>query len=220
MKNGLDLIHELVQENNNEINSIRESIFDRLDNAKYHYNEYINLSNVKNIEALKLAFLLDKEEYKKRIALKANIIACIYNIHAIYDYLANLIFYCLKLDMRIDYISFFNVIKKLENTEYKRLYEILNNFKEDKECYFMYINDISNHTKHKYIIQPKANTSNRKGDFIREMYFIEFSQKGSNYEKILVDKVLNNAYNNVVILMKDIGEELYCILKNLHLKCR
>ena len=50
MKNGLDLIHELVQENNNEINSIRESIFDRLDNAKYHYNEYINLSNVKTIK--------------------------------------------------------------------------------------------------------------------------------------------------------------------------
>ncbi len=217
--NGLDLLETIVNEEQlNEIKMIRNSIFDRLDYAKYHYQEYKKTSDVKDVNAFIRAVVLDDENKRKRTAEKANITACVHNIHVIYDYLGNLIYKTLDLEINCN-IYFSTVmynIKSGNNKDFKKLLEILNNFVTAKESYYKYIHDMSNFTKHNYNIAPDAKTNNKSGEFKRELYFIEFIKDNTTHEQVIVDDILNSGYESVVQLMKEIGNELYAILQKKH----
>lgn len=216
-QNGLDLIDELIKNESTKehIKRIKKSIFDRLDNAKYHYQEYKRLSNVKGVDAIKLALSLEDKEIKERIAIIANLTACIHNIHIIYDYLGNLIFHSLNLKISCNiYLS--TVMEKTElctNADYQVLLNILQEFQKDKASYYKYICDMSNCSKHNYNVSPAAKTIDKDGVFTREVYFIEFTKNNIKHESIKVDTILESGFDTLLKLIKGVGDELYYIIK-------
>lgn len=223
MKADLNKLKELSKNNKNfeEIVQTIESLHDRQDYARYHYQEYLKLSNTnENVESILLAISMENEFIKRRLAIKANIIACIHNMHIIHDYLGYLIFYTLNLEIKrkIDFYKVLDYLKSLKDYRYKTLLSLLFEFTcEDENTQFSpfkYLCDISNHSKHKFIIESKATTNfdNRKSN--RNSKFVGFTQRNNAYKEMDIDIFIKKEYEREAKLIIEIENELISISEN------
>lgn len=223
MKADLNKLKELSKNNKNfeEIVQTIESLHDRQDYARYHYQEYLKLSNTnENVESILLAISMENEFIKRRLAIKANIMACIHNMHIIHDYLGYLIFYTLNLEIKrkIDFYKVLDYLKSLKDYRYKTLLSLLFEFTcEDENTQFSpfkYLCDISNHSKHKFIIESKATTNfdNRKSN--RNSKFVGFTQRNNAYKEMDIDIFIKKEYEREAKLIIEIENELISISEN------
>lgn len=222
MKADLNKLKELSKNNKNfeEIVQTIESLHDRQDYAKYHYQEYLKLSNTnENVESILLAISTDDEFIKRRLAIKANIMACIHNMHIIHDYLGYLIFYTLNLEIKgkIDFYKVLEYLKSLKDYRHKTLLSLLFKFKCENNTQFSpfkYLCDISNHSKHKFIIESKATTNLNNKKFNRNSKFFGFTQKNNDYKEMDIDTFIKKEYEREAKLIIEIENELISILEN------
>lgn len=223
MEANLQQLRQLCSENKNsyEISQIIESLHDREDYAKYHYQEYKRLSDEKEsvYEAFKLATSFDQDYIKHRRAMKANIIACMQNMHIIHDLLGFLIFKVLDLKINNNNIyirTVINFLKSLNSDRHatllKLLYKLAGEDNNNQPIYFEYLSDIVNHSKHKYTIEPKFNT-NFDAKIERAWYFDNFTHRNKTHEKMDAIFFINTEYSRESNLTIQIENELINILK-------
>ncbi len=223
MKVNLGKLRQLSQKNKNiiKINKIIESLHDRQDYAKYHFKEFKKLSSFNNeAELVKSWHTMDKESFDKRLALKANIMACIQSIHITHDLLAQLIFNVLNLTKaekeKLYFYTVITILKRLKNDKYKNLIELLTKLRggnlENKSSYFNYLRAIVNHSKHTYTIEPKRKLSFSPNAHQR-FYFEEFKYSDILYKEIDAEFLINSEYNRESKLIIEIENELINILQ-------
>ncbi len=198
-------------ESSKKINAIIESLHDRQDYARYHYQTYRSIIEKVDNDLLKfkLALQIEDADKKDMIAIKANITSCIQSIHITHDILAYLISTILSLNLNESKITFNNVLKKVN--DYKNLKNLLDEFSSHND--YKYLVSYVNHTKHRFHIEPKITyyfTVNK--DYIAE--FEEFDFKGNKYEKQNIEEFLLREFNREQKLIIEIENELINILSN------
>lgn len=207
------------------ISKIIDSLHDRQDYARYHYKEYERLLDEKKsaAEVIMLAISPDQQYELHRIAMKANIISCIQNMHIIHDLLGFLILKVLDLKIvkngkEVKNIYLRTVINELTSSKDNRYTSLLNLLIQlggkdvkNQPLYFDYLCEIVNHSKHKYTIEPKFNTN--LGKIERICYFDSFTHN-KLHEKMDAIFFINTEYNREAKLIIEIENELITILEN------
>jgi hypothetical protein len=228
MEADLEKLRSLCINNENLeiISKIIDSLHDRQDYARYHYKEYERLLDEKKsaAEVIMLAISPDQNYELHRIAMKANIISCIQNMHIIHDLLGFLILKVLDLKIirngeEVKNIYLRTVINELKSINDNRCTSLLNLLIQlagedvkNQPLYFDYLCEIVNHSKHKYTIEPKFNT-NFTGDIERICYFDNFTHN-KKHDKMDAVFFINTEYNREAKLIIEIENELIRILEN------
>lgn len=217
---NLDTLRQLSHKSRNtiNINQIIESLHDRQDYAKYHFKEFKILSSYNNQSELIISCLsMDTESIDKRLAIKANIMACIQSMHITHDLLAQLIFNVLVLTINgnITLYQIITYLESLRNGKYSKLLELLIKLAgkdvKNKHLYIGYVSAIVNHSKHTYTIEPKTKTYFYP-NVHKRFYFKEFNYKGFLYKEIDAEFLINSEYNREAKLIIEIENELINIL--------
>ncbi len=198
-------------ESSKKINAIIESLHDRQDYARYHYQTYRSIIEKVDNDLLKfkLALQIEDADKKDMIAIKANITSCIQSIHITHDILAYLISTILSLNLNESKITFNNVLEKVN--DYKNLKNLLYEFSNEPD--YEYLISYVNHTKHRYHIE-----SNLKFHFTNENHFtatieaFTFDRKKC-WLKRDVDDFIIHEYNREQNLILQIENELTNILE-------
>ncbi len=193
-----------------------DSLSGRLEYAKYHYQQYKKLIDNKTdiVHKMKFMFSLDNSEQSEKIAIKANIIACMQNMHILHDILGYLI--CFSLNLQFDkerQINFSNVKNKIDSSkknEYKNLLILLEIFSSNSD--YKYLEDNVNHSKHKFQISPNLFIDMRQDECIH-CEFTSFTHNENFYDKRDVDNFLNVEFNRELNLIIEIENELIKILE-------
>ena len=216
LKVNLALLKELANkktaiEASKKIESIIESLHDRQEFAHYHYHAFKNMMSKVNTDLAKIemAFSMNDDDRRNKIAIKANISACIQSIHITHDILAYLITTILNLDLSENKITFYNVKEKLNN--YKNLKKLLVDFSSHDD--YKYLTSYVNHTKHRFHVEPKV-TYHFTGNKHYSAQFERFSFKNKEYSEQDVDKFINREYNREAKLIIMIENELISILES------
>lgn len=221
MESDLKKLLELCA-NNKEIGQIIESLHDKQEYCIYHYLEYkkITESFDTQLKAIKFVFGLDEDTYAKQIALKASIMACLHNMHITHDLLGQLIYRALNLPISEDKVYLRSVIRYLNeqnDDRYSSLVNLLNQLagktKNEAHQYLQYLEDIVNHSKHRYTIEPKFKT-NLKRPQERSCYFEAFTKDGRFHKEMDAIFFINTEYNREAKLIILIENELISILEN------
>ena len=211
---NLALLKELINQKNGNVESkkieaIIESLHDRQDFARYHYNLFKNtISNVETDSSkLKMAFGTNYDARKNKITIKANILACIHSIHITHDILAYLIVAALKIDLSAREISFQKVQEKING--FVNLKNQMNQFSNHDD--YKYLTSYINHSKHRYHIEPQM-TWHFVGDKHYTVQFSGFVFKGNNYPPCDAEEFLIREYDRESRLIVKIENELINIL--------
>ena len=221
MESDLNKLRELC-DNKKEISQIIESLHDKQEYCIYHYLEYkkITESFDTSLKAIKFVFGLDEDTYAKQIALKSNIMACLHNMHITHDLLGQLIYRTLNLAIPEDKVYLRTVIRHLHeqnDDRYINLVNLLNQLagktKNEAHQYLQYLEDIVNHSKHRYTIEPKFKT-NLKRPIERSCYFEAFEKDGRSHKEMDAIFFINTEYNREAKLIMQIENELINILEN------
>jgi len=194
-----------------------DSLHDREDFTKYYYNIYIE--NIKNFKSI--LQLISKKEGE--IAIKANLISCMQNLHILHDVLSYII--SLSLDMKIEDkdITFYKLKKHLEmknKQEYKTLISYIDEL--SKKSDYKYLNANVNHSKHRYHIDldisidmkeypPKLYSLFRSFDY----HSLEKKNTVIHYPEMDASLFLIREYNRETELIIKIENELIYILENI-----
>lgn len=222
MESDLKKMRELCA-NNKEISQIIESLHDKQEYCIYHYLEYKKITESFDtpIKAYKFIFGIDEDSYPKQIALKANIMACLHNMHITHDLLGQLICRALNLSISEDKVCLRSVIRYLNeqnDDRYSSLVNLLNQLagktKNETHQYLQYLEDIVNHSKHRYTIEPKFKTYDLKRPQERSCYFEAFTKDGRSHKKMDAIFFINTEYNREAKLIIQIENELISILEN------
>lgn len=219
MNSNLSDLRKVCENNKNykEILLIIENLLYRQDYAKYHYQEYLKLSFIKNdLDAVNLMFEMKQDYYQRRISIEANIMATVQNIHIVHDILGYLIYKTLDLNIKNNNI-FLHTIKNhltdIKDYKYNNLLNLLEKFMDNNSPY-SYLCDLINHSKHKYTIQPICRSTITK-TIERTYYFDKFTHKKNNHEKMDINYLINTEYNREAKLIIEIKNELIKILKGM-----
>lgn len=190
------LIQEKYQDNQEEIIKTLNSLDARIMFAKYHFYEYKQITNEENWA----------------IIARANIVACMQNLHSSHDILGYLIYFILELEFdNLQNINLSNVILKIDKSKYEYLIELLNELINHND--FEYLNAYTNHSKHRHIVNPIFNLGIPD---IKQFGFSfdDFKYKKKTYEKRKVDEFLTNEYNRELQIIIQIENELINIIEN------
>jgi len=193
-----------------KIELIIESLHDRQDFARYHFYEYKDVMHTLNNDKLKIeqALQINNKNKKDAIAIKANITACMQNIHITHDILAYLIATVLNLDLNEREISFVKVKEK--SSSFINLKKLLEDFSGHND--YKYLISYSNHTKHRFHIDSKL-TFHFTQDKHYTAIFEKFSFKGNSYTEQAIESFLVREFNREQKLIIAIENELINILQ-------
>ncbi|MDD4884040.1 hypothetical protein [Sulfuricurvum sp.] len=215
MESDLKKLKELCG-NNKLISQIIESLHNRQDYAIYHCREYEKITELVNTSDKAIRFFLSNDV--EIIALKANIMACLHNMHITHDLLGQLI--CRTLNLKIQgQVYLRKVVTHLneqQDDRYRDLVNLLNllagstNIKAP--LYFQYLVDIVNHSKHRFTIEPKCKT-NLQGQVTWSCYFEAFTKDGRSHNEMDAIFFINTEYNREAKLIIQIENELINILE-------
>lgn len=210
--------------NDKEISQIIESLHDRQDYAIHHYHEYKKLTESLNTSEKVIRFFLgiNDDAFSKKIALKANIMACLHNMHITHDLLGQLIYRILNLHFSENNKVYLRTVIKYLNDQhdgqYSDLVNLLNQLsgktKDEAHPYFKYLEDIVNHSKHRYTIEPKCKT-NLQGQVAWSCYFEAFVKDGRSHKEMDAIFFINTEFNREAKIIIQIENELISILEKL-----
>lgn len=222
MESNLQKLQELCLDNQHFeiIKKIIDGLHNRQEYAIYHYHEYKKITeSIETLsEVFRLALLLDENSYSKQVALKANIMACLHNMHITHDLLGQLIDKVLNLNIKgkIYLQTVINHLTINTNLQYANLVTLLHKFAgptiEKAHPFFQYLADIVNHSKHQYTIEPIFKT-NLQGQATRSCCFNSFKKGKNSYEEMDSDFFINTEYNREAKLIIQIENELINILQ-------
>lgn len=203
-----------------------KSVTDRLDYARYHYQEAMRLVTqfseryLAHQPLIAVIFSNDSEERfafeELMTQLGAHTIACVQSIHTLPDILGHLFYFSLGLN-RLSMLKEQNItaaaIKEL--LQGKVQYSSLADALEQITCQgsFGHLAALANHSKHRSIVQPQLNeelTGLREDR--HEVRFSSFTYKGTLFSEVSVKALLEPEYVRCSQLVVRAGEDLNHVL--------
>lgn len=203
------------------------SLSDRLDYARYHFQEVLALfETFKSIHLTKKPLFiirLGSEEEREDFDIfatksGANSVACVQSIHSIPDLLAHAIYFSLGMNLHPNAInerkvSSFNVIKFLqENSVYPSLGVALSQFSNHDD--FKHIAALSNKAKHQGIVKQQLHEDFEGTKKNRhELRFGAFEYSKICFQETPITDLLESSYalaSNVII---EVGNEINKLYK-------
>jgi hypothetical protein len=206
-----------------------KSVSDRLDYARYHYQEAMRLiaqfasKYLMHQPLLALVFSNDEEERldfeELMTQLGAHTIACVQSVHTLPDILGNLLYFSLGLNrnsgLKEQNISAAAVEKLLQrNSQYSALADALKQLTDQGS--FSHLAALANHSKHRSIVQPQLNedhTGLRKDR--HEVRFSSFTYKGRVYPEVSVKELLGPEYGRCSEIVIQAGRDLNQVLQEI-----
>lgn len=208
-----------------------KSIIDRLDYARYHYQEAVRLQKHFCEEHLSDELLIAvafSSEDKERLAfevlmmqLGAHTVACVQSIHTLPDILAHVLYLSLGLNngqstaLREQQINADTVDSLLQafsgHAELRGALRCLTG-----QGSFNHVAALSNHSKHRSIVQPllsEDHTGLREER--HEVRFAAFTYKGTVYPEVSVSALLSPEYARCSRVVVDAGRNLNVLLEEM-----
>lgn len=211
-----------------------KSVSDRLDYARYHYQEAMRLiaefaqTYLANRSILDVASSNDEAEKSAfeelMTKLGAHTIACVQSVHTLPDILGHMLYFSIGLNrtsvLKEESISAASVGKLLQkNALYSDLAKSLRQLNE--EGAFDHLSALANHSKHRSIVQPQLNEDHTGFRNDRhEVRFSLFAYKGRVYPAISVKELLEPEYERCSKLVIRAGSDLNQILEAIALRNR
>ena len=219
LKNLVESLHG--EDAHAKVREALDSLIDRQYYAKYHFDTYRDILTNKDDIRKKMSFVLlvNDSEYRDRIALEANIIACLQSLHTVHDLLAYMIVYTLLIDFDDESrINIYSLKDKVSNSpRYQKLLDLLNEL--TNHVNFKYLAAASNHSKHRFHIGPQTGLDMRESENLK-CTFIPFDYKGVHYPKKEIDKFFNSEYSRESTLIIKIENELISLLETGENQCQ
>ena len=196
--------------------------------AKYHYHEAKKLLGNLTTKQFKenypielvLGLLTEKEKQKLELSIikiEANIIACLFNIHAIADTLSHIVYYSFGLNLAdnklsevgVNITSVSNLIKS--NNHFSSVHKLLESLINDGD--FDHLSAIVNCAKHRGIKRLKFSASGAEnlGEPL-SLKIPSYTYKTKSFPEIDLKIFLNNQYNRISKLNIDTGIEINKII--------
>jgi hypothetical protein len=203
-----ELRNYVKNENLEKVNLCIESLAKRWEYIKYHFQEYERMTNHINNSnnAIIFIFNFDKSNVINKLAIEANIIALMQNLHTIKDILVHLIYYSLNLKIEFERdITLWKVKKELEKlTDSKNLINLIDELNIHLNSKFL--NAIVNISKHRYVIFPKFYVEMSKDWFGYK--FLPFEYESEKYEEKKIHEFILEEYDRQLKLDIEIKNEL------------
>lgn len=203
-----ELRNYVKNENLEKVNLCIESLAKRWEYIKYHFQEYERMTNHINNSnnAIIFIFNFDKSNVINKLAIEANIIALMQNLHTIKDILVHLIYYSLNLKIEFERdITLWKVKKELEKlTDSKNLINLIDELNIHLNSKFL--NAIVNISKHRYVIFPKFYVEMSKDWFGYK--FLPFEYESEKYEEKKIHEFISEEYDRQLKLDIEIKNEL------------
>lgn len=203
-----------------------KSVADRLDYARYHYQEAMRLATqfseryLAHQPLIAVVFSNDDEERfafeELMTQLGAHTIACVQSIHTLPDILGHLFYFSLGLN-RLSVLKEQNItaaaVRELlqSQAQYSALADALGQLAGQGS--FGHLAALANHSKHRSIVQPQLNedlTGLREDR--HEMRFSSFTYKGTAFPEVSVKALLEPEYARCSQLVVRAGEDLNNVL--------
>jgi hypothetical protein len=202
---------KITEDKYSDFRLIINSIIDRQEYTRYHYQEYRHIIDSKNNVQKQFSLVLSEKEYRDKVAIKANILACIQNLYTIHDMLAHLITYALDIKFEKERnITLKNVHSRLKkNANYADIDNLLDDLIGNDN--FRYVVSNVNHSKHKYNIEPSIHIAPMEEPPVK-CIFSEFSFHGEDYPAIDIDDFFNTEFCRELRLILKIENKLIEIL--------
>lgn len=199
-----------------------ESLSDRQQYARYHYQEILRLFKAfskvhlskKPLIAVAYGEIKDREKFEiftKKTG--AHAVACVQSIHSLNDLLAHAIYLSLGLNLqpkplRERGVSSTNVINILQRSAlYQNLETTLSQLYNDLN--FKHIAALSNKAKHQGIVRHQLNEDWTGTRINRhEIRFGAFQYSGQNFPETPIDGLLEKTYNLASKSIVDAGNEI------------
>jgi|GEM_PF-3249227 len=200
-------------ENLEKVNLCIESLAKRWEYIEYHFREYERMTNHINNSnnAIIFIFNYDKSNLINKLAIEANIIAFMQNLHTIQDILGHLVYYSLNLkiesERNITLWKVKNELKKLTNSE--NLINLIDDFNTHSNSKFL--NAIVNISKHRYIIFPRFYVEMSKNWYGYK--FLPFEYESEKYEEKRIHEFILEEHERQLKLDIEIKNELIRYLK-------
>lgn len=207
------------------VNSCLRTIGDRRELSRYHFNEAISrmedvLQGCEDFD-LTAAFFgaFDSEEKQfstARFEAHAHTLACIQSMHAVVDNMIHFTYYVLGINLdattRIEKerdITWSKVSKKLGAGPIK---DGLSSLVDDEG--FAYLAALSNHSKHRSIIEVSYAISFDSDPVEHGLRFSPFSYDGVDHPATWVRPALINEYQRQEVLILSIGNAINDVLRD------
>ncbi|MBU0620231.1 MAG: hypothetical protein KJ795_00125 [Gammaproteobacteria bacterium] len=203
------------------------STIDRLDYARYHYRNILNLFH-KHIEKhqspmdffkASIKNMGDDEENELYKCIGAHVIACVQSLHSIADIYSHAIYYALGYNLApsplLEDKIYLNAVKnKLTNTqEHQHLAQSLSSFSSNAD--FTYLDALSNHSKHSSLIRPAIFvdlTGKQLDPYTLE--FDDFVYKTTQYPRRAILSFLQQEIDRQSLCIIELGNELNVALRS------
>lgn len=203
-----------------------KSVADRLDYARYHYQEAMRLVTQfaeRYLAHQPLIAVIFSNDGDERFAfeelmtqLGAHTIACVQSIHTLPDILGHLFYFSLGLN-RLSVLKEQNItaaaVRELlqGKAQYSALADALEQLTGQGS--FGHLAALANHSKHRSIVQPQLNedlTGLREDR--HEVRFSSFTYKGTTFPEVSVKALLEPEYARCSQLVVRTGEDLNDVL--------